>query len=193
MLIGVDIDNVVVNTTEAVLEYINERLPVKLKLSDITTYSIEATLPAQYQWIVEAAFRDKQMWKKVKIIDDAKKYLKKLYKDGHEIYFCTSSLPENLTKKIKHLVRNFDFFDKNYIETHTINIHKKQLLNLDILIDDCFSNLCGSRTYYSLCYSYPWNKTNVLPPDFSYVKNWDEIYQKITEIAAKKFYSEVEK
>ena len=50
--IAIDLDCTVLNTTERLVEYINERVPVNLKIEDITSYNIEAALPEQYQWIV---------------------------------------------------------------------------------------------------------------------------------------------
>ena len=47
MKIGIDIDNVLVNTTECVLEYLNERTGLNLKLKDIKTYSIEDYVPKE--------------------------------------------------------------------------------------------------------------------------------------------------
>ena len=156
LVIGIDIDNVICNTTEALIEYLNERFPVHLKVTDITNYWIENFLPEQFKWAVPHAFKDKEMWKKVKPIEGAIEGVEHLY-DRYEIYFVTSSLVENLRKKTKFLQRIFPFMSKDYISSHLINIHNKQLLNLDILIDDYLDNLIGERTYYSICLDYPWN------------------------------------
>ena len=101
--IAIDLDCTVLNTTERLVEYINERVPVNLKIEDIMSYSIEAALPKQYQWIVDSGFRDKEMWRGVQVLPYAADVIKKLYDEGHEIFFATSSLPENLRKKINHL------------------------------------------------------------------------------------------
>lgn len=51
--IGIDLDNVVVNTTEAVIEYLNERIPnLNLEMKDIKEYWLEWNLPADYSLIV---------------------------------------------------------------------------------------------------------------------------------------------
>lgn len=100
MRIGIDLDNVVVNTTESVIEYLNERVPnLNLTLEDCKQYWLEKNLPHGYELLVQEAFESKHMWKKVKVIKEAKKYINKLRSEGHEIYFVTSSLPENLRKK----------------------------------------------------------------------------------------------
>lgn len=183
--IGIDIDCVCVNTTECLVNYINERLPVNLKLSDITTYSIEAALPEQYRWIVDAGFRDSKMWKKIEMIPYCAETIEQLYKDGFEIYFVTSSLPENLRKKINHLTRNMPFFPKDFVWRHTINIQDKSLLDLDILVDDCLGHLLNEHRHYkSIALDYPWNQLDESnePNDFYRCKNWREIYYLIKDI-----------
>lgn len=170
MKIGIDIDNTVVNTAETILEYINERLPVHLELSDIRQYYIENALPEQFRWIVEAAFRDSLMWKKVKLIDGVYDALKEMYLAGHDIYFVTSSSPENFKKKVGHLERVFDFIPKHYVWSHSINIQEKQMLKLDVLIDDFMNNLTGDREYISVCIEYPWN--HIIDDENFYRTKW---------------------
>ena len=184
MRIGIDLDNVVVNTTEAVIEYLNERVPnLHLKMDDIKEYWMEKNLPPGYSLLVQEAFESKHMWKKVKMIKGAKKFIRQLREDGHEIYFVTSSLPENLRKKIKHLTRELAFYDEDYVWKHTINIHKKQLINLDVLIDDCLDNLTGDKTYKSICFDYPWNRQVGFSEDMERCKDWAEIYETIRRIS----------
>lgn len=176
MRIGIDLDNVVVNTTESVIEYLNERIPnLNAKMEDMKQYWLEKNLPSAYSLLVQESFENKKMWKKVKLIKGAKKYIKKLFEDGHEIYFVTSSLPENLRKKIKHLTRELDFLSEDYVWKHTVNIQYKQLLNLDVLIDDCMDNLTGTRTYKSICFAYPWNEC-IADPRIFRCNDWRSIY-----------------
>lgn len=182
--IAIDLDCTVLNTTECLINYINERLPVNLKMEDITTYSIEAALPQQYRWIVNAGFRDKEMWKGVKVLPYAANVIKQLYDEGFELFFATSSLPENLRKKINHLARNM-FLPKEYIEKHTINISDKYLLNVDILIDDCLDHLGNAkRNYYSMIFDYPWNRGDIdKQPCTTRVYDWLGVYTAVKEIA----------
>lgn len=188
MKIGFDIDNVITSTTKSVLDYINERLPdANLKMKDITGYYIENFVPDGYKWIVEQAFSDSALWKKVELIDGAKKYIEQLYLEGNDIYFATATTPYNFRKKIKFLERNFPFFPDGYVRNNTISIKNKQLLNFDILVDDCLSNLDGERSYISICYAYPWND-EPWRRDFDYgnkpfvrCENWNEIYAAIKD------------
>ena len=182
MNIGIDLDNIVVNTTESLIIYLNERIPnLNLKMEDLKEYYVENNISKEYALVVKEAFENKNLWKKVKIISEARTYIEKLYNDGHNLYFVTSSLPENLYKKINHLSRGLTFLPKNYIQQHTINIHKKQLLNLDILIDDCLSNLLGERAYESICLNYPWNNKE-LSEHIWRADSWKEIYDIINKL-----------
>jgi len=183
MIIGIDIDNTLVTTSAAVLEYINERLGTNFTIEDIKEYYIENLLNPQYQWIVKESFLNKAMWQKVKPIKDAFETVEKLYDDGHTIYFCTSTEPENLRKKIKYISRHTNF-SYDFVKNHMINIKDKRLVRLDILIDDYVENLIGDRTYFSLCLDYPWNRFigENFTYDFKRVYNWKEIYNEINKI-----------
>ena len=178
MIIGFDLDGTIVDSPQQVVHYINERLGLNLTMDDFKTYSMEDALPEQYRWIVNAAFRDPLMWKEVKLIEGAYETIKRIYENGHKIYFVTSSLPSNLKKKIGHLARNLDFFPTDYVWQHTINIHHKQLLKLDVLVDDALFNLVGDRDYFSICVDMPYNQTKDDEiPRFFRAFNWKEIYR----------------
>ena len=185
MKLSIDLDNTILNTTECVLSFINKRIPVDLKISDITTYSIEDALPPRFKWIVEDSFTNKNMWKNIELLPDSAEIIEKIYNDGHEIWFATSSLPENLRKKINHLTRNLPFFPEGYVQSHTINIQDKYLLNVDVLIDDAPVHLWHKdRKYYSIAMSYPWNESETADkmPMFTRAKNWTEVYNRIKMI-----------
>lgn len=183
MKIAIDLDNIVINTTETLVNYINERLPVNLKISDITTYSIESALPEQYRWIVEAGFRDKLMWKEVTLLPSAVEVIELLYNEGHDIWFATSSLPENLRKKINHLSRNLPFFPEDFVWRHTINLQDKSLLNVDVLIDDCLGYLLHpDRKYVGIVLDYPWNQTEGSILNLFRAYSWWGIYDNIKMI-----------
>jgi 5'(3')-deoxyribonucleotidase len=67
------------------------------------------------------------------------------------------------------------FFGIIYIENHSISIKEKQLLSVNIMVDDYLNNLNGERTYYSICLDYPWNQTDENISYFQRVKNWEEV------------------
>lgn len=177
MIIGIDIDDTICTTSTAVCEWLNERLGTSYSINDITTYSIENMLPPENRLLVSDAFTSKSMWKKLKMITDAAYYIQRMYNEGNEIYFITTTLPENMRKKENFLNSHFTFFPDNYVRKHTIMTSNKQLINCDILIDDNLDNLTGERNYYSICLDYPWNKTDDSRlKRFSRAKNWEDVY-----------------
>ena len=181
--IGFDLDGVVVDSPQQVVNFVNERLGLNLCMDDFKTYSMEDALPDQYKWIIDTAFKSADMWKKVGLIDGAYDTIKKLWEEGYEIYFITASLPENLRKKINHLSRNLHFFPKDYVWQHTINTQCKQIIKVDILVDDGLFNLTGNRDYFSICFNMPYNKANDSEIDNFYrAHNWDEVYSFIKMI-----------
>lgn len=176
-----DLDDTCVNTTERVIEYINERIPsVNLKMEDITDYNIELALPKEHRWIVDLAFKDKEMWKGVKLLPMCAEILEQLWREQYEIFFATASLPENLRKKINHFSRNTPFFPHGYVERCTINIKDKYLLNGDILIDDCLRHaIHPERAYWSIIKDNPWNKLKEPIERTVRAVDWNDIYYNI--------------
>ena len=81
MRLGFDLDGVIVDSPQQVVKYINDKLGLGLTMNDFKTYSMEDALPEQYKWIVEMAFRDSAMWKKVTLIIGAYPIIKQLYKE----------------------------------------------------------------------------------------------------------------
>lgn len=179
LTIGIDIDNVVCNSTEQVLKYINERAGTNLELSDITNYFIEDFLPDEHRHLVSQAFHDKEMWRTVTLLPDVKECVERLQQLGNEIYFVTATTFANINKKSSFLRKHFPQIN---IDDRLINIRNKQLLRLDILIDDYLENLLYDRTYYSVAFDYPWNQTDKPLPMFTRAKNWNEVVQKVLMI-----------
>ena len=192
MKIAIDVDNVLTDTTEQVLAFINSCFPtVNLKMEDLTSYWIEGALPLEYQWIVPIAFEQKSVWKKVRMIDGAAYYIHRLYEEGAEIYFATATTAENFRKKIGFLTRELSFFPEDYVRQHAISIKKKQLLNVDFLIDDCYEHFTDSPPYHGICFEYPWNKKYNTEKwaeknKVVFCKDWKEIYNAIQWINAEK-------
>ena len=186
MKIAIDVDNVLTDTTVQIIDFINNRLPVELKMEDLTSYWIENALPEEYRWIVPLAFEQKAVWKKVRMIEGAAHYIQKLYEDGYEIYFATATTAENFRKKVGFLTRELNFFPKGYVRQHSISIKEKQLLNVDFLIDDCYEHFTNSPLYHGICFEYPWNRQfkseqYMNENNVTFCKNWEEIYSAIKE------------
>ena len=171
-----DIDDIIVDTVPSVIDYLNRKANLNLRVCDIVGYPIEQFVPDEYKYLVGQAFEDKEMWKTVQLIPDAVYYLELLSREDYDIYFATATTTSNIFKKHSHLKRNLPFIDS---QRKLINIKNKQLLNVDIMVDDSLHNLTGERSYWSICLDKPWNQIDDEIPRFSRVYNWKEIYEQI--------------
>ena len=154
MIIGIDCDNVVCNTTESVLAQHYADTGEKLTLDDIKSYYIENYVSDDYKDDFHLIFYKKEMWKRVKVIPHCVEVIKRLHDRGEEIYFVTSTEPQNVTKKARFLQRAFPFLD---IRKCLITTHCKQMIGVDILIDDYEMNLING-SYFGILMDYPWNR-----------------------------------
>ena len=153
MIIGVDIDNCILSTTEAVLEQHYADTGEKLTLDDITSYYIENHVSEEYRDDFHLIFLKKEMWKRAKVIPNCVEVIKRLHNQGHQIYFVTSTEAKNVAKKSSFLQRTFPFLD---IRKRLITTYCKQMINVDILIDDYEMNLVDGL-YFGILMDYPWN------------------------------------
>ena len=153
MVIGIDIDNTCVNTSFCILEQHYADTGEKLTLNDIKSYYIENYVSDDYKDDFHLIFYKKEMWKRVKVIPHCVEVIKRLHDRGDSIYFVTSTESQNITKKARFLQRTFPFLD---IRKCLITTHCKQMIGVDILIDDYEMNLING-SYFGILMDYPWN------------------------------------
>lgn len=179
MKIAVDIDNTLCNTTEALCEQFNAYTGDNFTLEDIKTYCIEDWVKPQYKSLIPALFHDANMWKRIKQLPYCKEVLERLVKEGHEIYYATSTTTKNLKKKKAWLQRNFPFINA---EESLIRIRNKQLLNVDIMIDDCADYLIDSK-YKGILLDYTWNRSLVCDKTNTFrAYDWIDVYNIIERL-----------
>ena len=154
MKIGLDVDNTIVNTTSCVIAQHYADTGEKLTLDDIKTYYIENYVSDDYKDDFHLIFLKKEMWKRVKVIPHCVEVIKRLHDRGDSIYFVTSTEPQNVAKKARFLQRTFPFLD---IRKCLITTHCKQMIGVDILIDDYEMNLING-SYFGILMDYPWNR-----------------------------------
>lgn len=168
MIIGVDIDNCILSTTEAVLEQHYVDTDEKLTLDNIKSYYIENHVSEEYKYDFHLIFLKKEMWKRAKVIPNCVEVIKRLHNQGHKIYFVTSTEAKNVAKKESFLKRTFPFLD---IRKRLITTHNKQMIKCDILVDDCIDNVLNAD-YVSILLDYPWNSTAIFDE-----AEYDNIYR----------------
>lgn len=182
--IGVDIDNVVYSTTQAVLDVHYENTGERLYLNDIKSYGIEDYVSEEYKKDFHKIFLDKRVWKKVELLPKCVEIIKQIHDMGHEVYFVTATETANIHKKFRFLCRTFPFID---VRKRLITTQYKQMIKLDVLIDDCIDNLIGGG-YYGILFNYPWNTScnietyNNNGEAIERVNNWSEVSDVISSL-----------
>jgi 5'(3')-deoxyribonucleotidase len=184
MIIGVDVDSVVCNTTHCVLQQHYEDTGELLTIDDIKSYYIENYVGDDYKDDFYLIFYKKEMWKRLELIPYCVDVIESLHNRGEIIYFITSSEIENLPKKARFLQRTFPFLN---VRKRFITTQNKQMIKCDVLIDDYEKHLiCGD--YQGILMNYPWNANfdDAAYDNIIRVNNWLEIEPVIDFIQRRK-------
>ena len=168
MRILLDCDNVICDTTRSVLDVHYEKTGERLSVDDIKTYYIENFVSPEYKDDFYTIFLDKRVWKGIQVLPHCVEVVERLHNAGHEIWIATSTETANIHKKARFLQRTFPFLN---IRKRLITTPYKQILNADLLIDDCIDNVVGAN-YTSILMDYPWNSTAIFDE-----AEYDNIYR----------------
>lgn len=186
MRILIDVDGVMLNTQEALLKRLNNRYGTRYALENMTHYHwFESVYKNINPW---AELEDCAFWHdEVSLIDGAKNTFDWLNRGGHEVYFVTASNVFNpaFAEKMLCLKGLLDVTGQ-WLNDHVIITQHKELVQGDVLIDDCAENVhkwtmaSGTRRFGFLL-SQPWNKDNEY--NLYPFKSWSEIENCICYIA----------
>lgn len=182
MIIGIDFDNVLFPTTEMAINFYNMTFHTNLSMSNIKTYSFHECLDNNIADKIISFFNEKVLYDHLKPIDKSIQVVKTLVDMGHRVVIATATDSKNLCWKEELIEKFFPFIPKNNV----IKIHQKELLKLDVLIDDCLDHLTSNITE-RICFDYPWNQNK--NKDFVYdiyrIHSWDEVLNIIHDIERK--------
>lgn len=182
MIITCDVDNILNNLGERTLEIYNSRYGKNIQISDITSYNFVDCLPKSDADGIYALFKEKALWESLKPLPGARESLKKLIKNGHNIYLATATDVVNFEWKCEWLSAFYPFIHTDNI----IRIMDKSLLKTDVLIEDNIENLT-SNICERICLDYPYNRSS--SKDFAYnihrVYSWNDIITVIEDIERK--------
>lgn len=180
--IAIDFDETLFPTLDKVIEVYNKRHNTNLELSQVITYNLDECLDQGIANELLEIFCEKEVYDNLQPYKGAVKTIKTLIEQGHEIYIATATNITNLEWKEDLLQRYFPFIPKNNL----IRIYNKQLLNVDVLVEDKMDNL--TQTFADrVCFDQPWNRDK--EKDYVYsisrIHHWGEIINIINEIERK--------
>lgn len=168
MVVLIDVDNVMNNFSETLLAWHNRAAVNQKDIHTIEevdnydwftdTYGDDAWKPTEY----------KEFWDDVEINPDmARIALEINNNDNFHVYFVTAShYNDMLSYKIRTTIEKINQFswylpEYNFCEQDVIVCHDKNLVNGDILIDDCYDNCISfseaDKRHVSILWKKPWN------------------------------------
>lgn len=190
MRIGLDIDNVILDTDKELLdEFLKEDKNKRNK--GIINKDADYIMSGMFDWSKEE-IEDflinnmERIAKKAKPVKDSKRYMKKLLSDGHELYLISNrSYPyyKNPVKTTKESLKNNDIEYTQLILTDTNDKSKEcKKFNIDIMFDDrasnCFKML--DKKVKSCLFKTIYEKRKF--DNLDIVNNWEELYLKVKEV-----------
>lgn len=183
MRIGIDLDNTVENLSECVVMLYNTLYDDNLDFNSIDHYWFEDLMHEDVRKNAERLYIQAGMF--ITAYKNAREVIELLQREGHEIYFVTSSTLEGMLGKRDRIETLFPSVPyKNWIITHY-----KNLVDVDVLINDYEKNLENFKNV-KILYSQPWNakvETKKFEKEVDKnciyrVNNWEEIDNLIHKI-----------
>jgi 5'(3')-deoxyribonucleotidase len=150
--LAVDIDNTLWDLITPWLDYYNRRYNDNIRYEEIVDYNFFNIIKTITREEMLHLLSEKEFWDNVYPYPTSIPFLKKL-NDEFELYIATSTSYKTPREKFDKLFTFFDFLDEDQL----IVTSKKQLLNVDIMIDDCADCLIGGD-YTKLLIDAPYNR-----------------------------------
>ena len=186
MNIAIDLDDVMIDLCGSWVRRLNEKHGTSVSVSDITSWDITKFFPDLTKNEVFAPLYESDFWDTVTPKKGAVQTVRKIIDDGHNVIVCTNTNYKSIKNKMeKVLFRYFDYISWEDV----VIIAEKQLMAVDILIDDNPNNLIGGR-YCGILMNAPHNKPfRESMYGIVRARNWDEVYNIILLCKSSKQFS----
>ena len=175
-VIGVDMDGTIEDLSSTWVDWLNRTHGLNVKPEEIFDWDMQIAFPTLTKSEIYAPLSDPNFWSEVKAFKLADIYLPKLIEEGYNIYIVTTTHPKIVGMKFKNcLFRLFPCIDRH----KTIITCNKQMIRMDLLIDDGVHNIEGE--YLGLLVDAPYNKhyDTTKTSKVLRVWDWEDIYQMI--------------
>lgn len=187
MRIGLDIDNVILNTDDVLLEAF-KREDENKRNKGIINKDADYFMSGMFDWTKDEvnSFLNENMEilaKNLAPIKNAKKYMDLLLEDGHELYLVSNRAYPQYKDAFKTTEENLKKNNINYTKlflTET-NDKSKEVLenNIDIFIDDRASNCMKLMEHGISCILFRTIYERRIFSNLDSVSTWAELYNKI--------------
>jgi len=179
-IIGIDMDDTLENLNESWTNWLNKKYNLSVNPEEICDWEMKKFFPTLTDEQLYGPLYDPEFWETVRPKDGAQEYLKKLINMGFTVYIVTCSHYNSLQPKVINcLLKYFPYIDWRQI----ISIRNKQLLRLDVLVDDYHKNLIHA-SYKGILMDMPYNRS--FQEDNKNIKrayNWNEAFKYILRLS----------
>ncbi len=192
MIIGIDLDDVLAQSLEAIIEYHNETYGSALHRNDFVSDKYWEVWGGTKKTATEKwyDFYQTDYFNRIKPRTDAQKILSQLDPE-HELRIVTGR-PTETTKITELWLKRH--FSNNFLQLHFVNLFpkdgssggKKSNIclehNIEIIIDDSLGNIFDCAPHVQKCFlmDMPWNQTSTLPKNTKRITDWHELSETLT-------------
>lgn len=178
--LAVDIDNTIWDLVSPWIDLYNKSYDDNIRYEDIIRYDFfNITSKASKEEILNFLSTD-ELWNSVEPYKESYEYLEKLNNE-YELYIVTNTSYKTPKSKFDRLFSLFPFLNEDQL----IIISNKQLLNIDIMVDDCVDHLHGGN-FIKLLIDSPYNRNGCIDKEIIRVKDLKDVYMYLENIKEKK-------
>ena len=174
MTIGFDADDTIENLSFAWVDWLNAKYGLSVKREDLTDWDTALFFPTLTPEQVYEPLGLDEFWETVSPYAEAQALMSDLIDAGHEVYIVTSSNCQSFRAKAERLLLKYFPVDWD----HVIVTYNKQLLKLDVLVDDGLHNLIGGD-YFKILFDAPYNQGNFEGLGIHRAYNFNDVYELI--------------
>lgn len=165
MKIGIDLDETLFGFIEEMIPMYNKKYNDNVKFKDLKDYDISKSIKISSKQFFDD-FATEETFNKIKVYTNAVNVINEFHRHS-DVYFVTAGHSSTMYWRMKKLEKVFPWFK----DGNLIKCKNKQLLDLDVLIDDNVDNLRGGK-YTGILFSQPWNMNET---EFLRINSWNEI------------------
>ncbi|MDD5547464.1 MAG: hypothetical protein PHN74_00985 [Candidatus Pacebacteria bacterium] len=189
MIIGIDLDEILADSLNAIVEFHNKKYGTTLKRNDFHSYRFweiwggtrEEAIKKVYEFFITNPMH-------INPIAGSFEALKTLKKNGHELLIITARQNELIEYTNKWIEKHFPeiFSGIHYANTYTMAGHSRKKsdicngLGIKLLIEDDLTHAedCAKSGIKILLLDCPWNQ-NSLPKNTERIFSWNDAVDKI--------------
>lgn len=150
--IGIDVDDVLFACNEYAVELANKEFGFQPPIACEEIVAWGSTGNFRSDCILEY-YKQDTFFKQQPVIEGAREFIETLQCKA-EVFFVTAVPPEFMGIRAKRLIETFPTVPKENI----IMGSKKELIQMDMLLDDGAHNIIASKTAYPVLFRKPWNQ-----------------------------------